>query len=78
LKSAASRAGEGFFHHHAVAIDRDDPLEFGQLARLGAQIERRDVKNRILDGNDEKIPPNDARAALIPQRDLLATLRYSD
>jgi hypothetical protein len=42
-------------HHGVVAIGRQHTLEFGQLAILRADIQRLDVKQRILERYDEQI-----------------------
>src|SRR5664280_2387854 len=59
LEEGRQRLGERLLHDHTVAIGGYHPFELWQLAGLSPEIEGRDIENRVLDRNHQKMPAND-------------------
>ena len=53
-EEAVERRVERLLHHDLVLVRDDDPLQLGDAAAGGAQVERPDVEQRLLDRDHEQ------------------------
>ena len=59
-------ARQRFFHHDLVLMRDDDPLQLRDPAAGGAQVERPDVQERLLDRDDQQRSLDHLRPLLVP------------